>query len=73
LDIYSTRVAHTKWVIERKNGTLRREFLNVYEFDSLAVFRIMAEEWQWDYNEYRPHKSLGYKTPNEYACLQKTG
>ncbi len=27
----------------------------------------MAEEWQVDYNTERPHKSLGYLSPLQYA------
>ena len=59
--------------IERKNGTLRREFLNTHLFDSLNELRFMAEEWMTDYNEYRPHKSLGYLAPIEYVNMKKTG
>jgi len=31
--------------------------------------RYIAERWQMDYNHYRPHSSLGYMTPTEYAKL----
>ncbi|MBT4902623.1 MAG: transposase [Verrucomicrobia bacterium] len=27
----------------------------------------MFEDWRWKYNHVRPHRSLGYITPNEYA------
>ena len=53
--------------IERKNGSLRRELLDAYQFDTLNELRIMTEEWRTDYNEERPHKSLGYLSPNRYA------
>ncbi len=53
--------------IERKNGTMRRGLLNAYLFYSLSEVRMMAEEWQLDYNTERPHKSLGYLSPLKYA------
>ena len=53
--------------IERKNGSMRRELLNAYLFNSLAEVRCLSEEWRIDYNEQRPHKSLGYKSPLAYA------
>ena len=27
----------------------------------------MIEDWRWKYNHVRPHRSLGYITPNEFA------
>jgi|ADGO01.1.fsa_nt_gi putative transposase len=53
--------------VERQNGSLRRGLLNAYLFNSLAEVRLMAEEWQMDYNHERPHKSLGYLSPVLYA------
>lgn len=52
--------------VERNNGTLRRELLNAYLFTTLKEIRIMIQDWQQDYNGYRPHKALGYLTPNMY-------
>lgn len=52
--------------IERKNGSIRRELLNAYLFDSLNEVRIMCEEWRQDYNQERPHKALGYLSPINY-------
>ena len=34
---------------------------------SLSEVRYISEEWRLDYNEERPHKSLGYKSPLRYA------
>ena len=56
--------------IERKNGSMRRELLNTYLFNSLSEVRIMAEEWRIDYNEERPHKALRYLSPVKYAELK---
>ncbi len=53
--------------VERKNGSLRRELLNAYLFDSLREVRIMCEEWRIYYNTQRPHKALNYLTPANYA------
>jgi putative transposase len=53
--------------IERKNGSIRRELLNAYLFYSLSEIRVMSEEWRMDYNNERPHKSLGYLSPVKYA------
>lgn len=55
--------------IERKNGSMRRELLNVYLFNSLNEVRAMAEEWRQDYNHHRPHKALRYMTPVEYRNI----
>lgn len=55
--------------IERKNGSIRRELLNAYLFTSLAEVRALSEEWRRDYNTERPHKSLGYLAPSQYAEL----
>lgn len=49
--------------IVRKNGSIRRELLNAYLFNSLAEVRILREEWRMDYNSHRPHKLLGYLSP----------
>jgi putative transposase len=53
--------------IESFNGRLRDECLNVHQFVSLADARAKIETWRRDYNERRPHGSLGHLTPNEFA------
>ena len=59
--------------IERKNGSVRRELLNAYLFNSLSEVRWLSEEWRIDYNRERPHKSLVYLSPLRYAdqCEKK--
>lgn len=54
--------------IERFNGSMRREVLDAYIFTNLDQARQVTQQWIADYNQNRPHKSLGYKTPNEYAA-----
>ena len=58
--------------IERKNGSLRRELLNGYLFNSLAEVRAMSEQWQTNYNTERPHKALKYQSPFEYLKQYET-
>ncbi|MDX7954042.1 IS3 family transposase [Lichenihabitans sp. Uapishka_5] len=54
--------------IESFNGRLRDECLNAHWFLSLADARTKIEAWRRDYNESRPHTSLGWMTPSEYAA-----
>ena len=49
--------------IESFNGKLRAEFLNTHWFMSLDDARMKLEDWRRDYNEVRPHSSIGNKTP----------
>lgn len=53
--------------IESFNGKFRDECLNEHWFTSLAQAREIIAEWRKDYNENRPHSSLDYKTPLEFA------
>jgi len=52
--------------IESFNGKLRDECLNATWFVDLADAKEKIELWRRDYNEVRPHSSLGYMTPVEY-------
>jgi putative transposase len=54
--------------IESFNGKFRDECLNQNWFTSLEDARRIIEAWRVDYNTVRPHSSLGYKTPEEYAA-----
>lgn len=53
--------------IESFHDKLRDECLNRELFGSLLEARIILEAWRNEYNEERPHSSLGYLTPGEYA------
>ena len=53
--------------IESFNGKFRNECLNENWFVSLEEVRRTIEEWRIDYNENRPHSSLGGLTPKEFA------
>ncbi len=54
--------------MESFNGKLRDECLNEHVFSSLAQARRVIEAWRIDYNTERPHSSLGYLTPKEFAA-----
>lgn len=53
--------------IESFNGKLRDECLNENMFESLLEAKVLVERWRKDYNEQRPHSSLGGLTPEAYA------
>ena len=52
--------------IESFNGRFRDECLNASWFTSLPDARHRIELWRQDYNQARPHSSLGYLTPLEF-------
>lgn len=52
--------------MERLNGSMRRELLNAYIFDTLSEVKIVLKEWVDDYNYHRPHTVLGKLSPVEY-------
>ena len=53
-------------LVERLNGTLRRECLNLNWFDSIQELNQYLEEWYQSYNFERPHSALGYVTPAQF-------
>ena len=53
--------------VESFNGRLRDECLNANWFTSLSDARRKIETWRRDYNEQRPHSSLNYLPPAEFA------
>jgi putative transposase len=61
-------------VIVSFNGRFRDECLNAQVFVSLHDARQKIEAWRIDYNEHRPHSSLGNLTPREFTeQAAKTG
>ena len=54
--------------IESFNGRFREECLNLNWFTSLAEAERIIEDWRIDYNQNRPHSSLNYQTPEEFAA-----
>jgi putative transposase len=53
--------------IESFNAKVRLECLNEHWFMSLEDAQEKLEAWQRDYNEERPHSSLGNQTPAAFA------
>lgn len=53
--------------IESFNGKFRDECLNMEIFRNMAEAKTVVEIWRRDYNEFRPHSSLGYMTPAEFS------
>ena len=54
--------------IESFNARFRLECLNEHWFMGLEDAREKMEEWRRDYNQNRPHSSLGNVTPEEFAA-----
>jgi transposase InsO family protein len=54
--------------IESFNDKLRDECLNMEVFRNGLEARGVIEAWRREYNEHRPHSSLNYMTPTEFAA-----
>jgi putative transposase len=57
--------------VESFHGRLREECLAVSWFQNLFDARRKIAAWRIEYNEERPHSSLGYRTPHEFAQLSR--
>jgi transposase InsO family protein len=57
---------------ESFNGKFRDECLNLEVFHHPDHARAVTELWRRQYNGERPHSSLGYRTPSEFAAPLKT-
>ncbi len=53
--------------VESFHGKLRDECLNASWFQNLWDARSKIEAWRKEYNEERPHSSLGYVAPAAFA------
>ena len=55
-------------VVESFNSKLRDELLNLEALQDLKHTRFLLEDFRLTYNTLRPHSSLGYQTPEEFAA-----
>jgi len=53
---------------ESFNGKLRDECLGMQWFKNRVDAKVLIEAWRREYNEVRPHSSLGQLTPTEFAA-----
>ncbi len=54
--------------VESFHSRVRDELLNLELFSCLAEARVLIEDWREDYNQRRPHSSLGRKAPAAFAA-----
>ena len=54
--------------IESFNGKLRDDVLDREVFHSVKEAKVIVEDWRLEYNNHRPHSSLGYMTPAAFAA-----
>ena len=60
-------------VVEAFNGSLRRECLSQHWFATLHEAQALLNAWREDYNFVRPHRSLAYDTPAQFAASASGG
>lgn len=53
--------------VESFHGKFRDECLNREVFGNLLEAKVLIEAWRQQYNNQRPHSSLGYQTPREFG------
>lgn len=53
--------------VESLNSRFRDELLALEEFDNLESARRLTQQWRHNYNEERPHSSLGYQPPAAFG------
>lgn len=57
--------------IESYNGRMRDELLNLELFEDAFEAQVVVNDWRWEFNNVRPHRSLGMATPAEFAARWK--
>jgi transposase InsO family protein len=59
--------------VESFNGHFRTELLDRVLFANGQEAKQVIEQWRLEYNQERPHSSLGYATPTEFAAQSTVG
>ena len=59
--------------VERFNGTMRDEVLNGELLHSVLEARVVLSAWVEEYNTVRPHRGLGYLTPQAFYKASMVG
>ena len=54
--------------MESYHDKFRRECLNREIFYTLGESRVVIGDWRRKFNQVRPHRGLGMKTPEEFAA-----
>jgi putative transposase len=52
--------------VERYNRTVRHEWLDMYEFETVEQAQTSATQWLWIYNNERPNTAIGGIPPAQY-------
>ena len=51
--------------IERFNRTAQQEYLSLNLFEDVEHAQLLATQWQWTYNNVRPHSAIGGVPPRQ--------
>jgi transposase InsO family protein len=54
--------------VESVGSRVRDEVLSVEAFDSVLEAQTVITDWRTIYNHWRPHSSLGWRTPDGFAA-----
>lgn len=52
--------------VESFNASVRRECLSAHYFSTLAEAQVVLQTYRAEYDNDRPHSSLGQKTPSPF-------
>ena len=47
---------------------MRDELLNLELFENAFEAQVVVDDWRWEFNNVRPHRSLGMATPAEFVA-----